>query len=246
MEDIRRNFRGIRAVYGEEGFEALQAAEVMIVGIGGVGSWLAEALCRSAVGSLVLIDSDRIELTNVNRQSHTTSKTGGLLKTEVLGERLKEINPDLKLRTLALRLSPENIDEVMADAPLYVGEAIDDVEAKAHLCSYLYKHHHEFIVSGGAGGRTDPRRLALGDLSQAKGDALIARLRYLLRRDYDFPKGGEFMNIPCTYSSEKPVYSPKDSYVSGDLPAFGACMTVTASAGLLMASWLMRRIVARD
>jgi tRNA A37 threonylcarbamoyladenosine dehydratase len=240
----RKAFRGIRAVFGETGFRALQESHVMVIGVGGIGSWLAETLCRSAVGSLTLLDSDTIECTNTNRQLHTLTSTEGLYKVDVLGQRLLDINPLLKLKVQRTRLTPENIQEKLRDCPRYVGEAIDDIDAKAYVDDFLCKRRSVFIVAGGAGGRKDPRLLDIADLAQAKGNSLIARLRTILRREYGYPKGGVKMNIPCVFSSEKPVYSAKEDYLSGDLPAFGASMAVTASAGLMMASWIISRIVA--
>jgi tRNA A37 threonylcarbamoyladenosine dehydratase len=242
--DVRKSFRGIRAVYGEEGFQKLQAAHVLVIGIGGIGSWLAESLCRSAVGALTLVDSDTIETTNTNRQLHTGVSTDGKYKTDVLAARFLDINPTLKVDTLKVRLTPSNISEVLKDCPKYVAEAIDDIESKAYVDDFLYKRGAEFIVAGGAGGRRDPTKLGIADLAFAKGNSLIARLRTILRREYGYPKGGIKMRIPCVYSCEKPVYSNKEAYVSGDLPAFGASMPVTAAAGLLMASWIIERIVA--
>lgn len=214
----------------------------MVIGLGGVGSWMCEALCRTAVGALTIIDADTIEITNANRQAHTSAATCGRYKTEVMAEHLLSINPALRLTRLNVRLTPENTATVLAGCPPFAGEAIDDIATKACIADFLYRRHTSFIVAGGAGGRTDPRRLATGDLACARGDALIARLRNILRKDYGFPKGGEKMHIYCTYSSEKPVYSSKEAYISGDLPAFGAAMTVTASAGLLMAAWLIQKI----
>ena len=240
----RKAFRGIRAIYGEEGFRKLQNAHVLVIGVGGIGSWLAESLCRSAVGTLTLIDSDTIELTNSNRQLHTTTKTDGLYKTKVLTERFLDINPKIKINTLEVKLTPENIADVLKECPQYVAEAIDDIDAKAYVDDFLAKRKSTFIVAGGAGGRRDPRMLDIADLAAAKGNSLIARLRTILRKEYGYPKGGIKMNIPCVYTSEKPVYSEKDAYMSGDLPAFGAAMPVTASAGLMMASWIIEKIVA--
>lgn len=240
----KKSFRGIRAVYGEEGFRKLQNAHVLVIGVGGIGSWLAESLCRSAVGTLTLIDSDTIELTNSNRQLHTSTSTDGLYKTKVLAKRFLDINPNLNINTLEIKLTPENIADVLKDCPPFVAEAIDDIEAKAYVDDFLAKRKTTFIVAGGAGGRRDPRKLDIADLAAAKGNSLIARLRTILRKEYGYPKGGYKMNIPCVYTSEKPVYSEKEAYMSGDLPAFGAAMPVTASAGLMMASWIIEKIVA--
>ena len=242
MFDLNQCFRGIRALYGEEGFYKLQQSHVMVIGCGGVGSWLCEALCRSGVGSLTLIDPDTIEIGNSNRQLHTTTLTVGKFKAEVLKERLLTINPHLNINTILTTLTKENISEVLKDSPTYIADAIDDLEAKAYLIDYLFKNKKTFIVSGGAGGRVDPSKLKLDDLSNAHGDALISRLRTTLRRQYNYPKNGEKMGIICTYSDEKPTYPLQDN---SDLPKFGAAMAVTASAGLLMASWLLKKITLK-
>ncbi|MBO6259127.1 MAG: tRNA threonylcarbamoyladenosine dehydratase [Succinivibrio sp.] len=244
--DLKQMFRGIRALYGDEGFEKLQNSHVMIIGVGGVGSWLAESLCRSAVGSLTLIDFDRVEQSNSNRQLHATVDSVGLYKVDILAKRFVQINPQIKVNPIKERLTPDNIDKILKDCPPFVADAIDDIEAKAYVDSYLFHHRIEFITAGGAGGRTDPRFLKIADVAEAKGDALIARLRNLLRQHYSFPKGGAKFGFPCTYSCEKPVYSPKEGYVSGDLPAFGASMTVTATAGMLAASWILRQIIGNN
>ena len=235
-------FRGIRALYGDDGFEKLQNTHVTVIGIGGIGSWCTEALCRTGVGSLTLIDSDVIEITNLNRQLHTTVKTEGRTKTEVMKERLLELNPDLKIEIITKKLTPENIDEVLEGKCDYVCECIDDLDAKAYIANYLFQKKSTFIVAGGAGGRIDPTRLKIGDIAQAQGDALISKLRSKLRKEYGFPSNGKNFKISCTFSNEKPIYSCKESYISGDLPAFGASMSVTATAGLLISSWMINRI----
>lgn len=239
-------FRGIRAVFGENGYEKLKKAHVLVIGVGGVGSWLSESLCRSGIGELTLIDSDTIELTNSNRQMHTSTSTCGMYKVDVLAKRFLDINPEIKLHLQKVKLTPNNISEILANCPQFVAEAIDDIDAKAYTDHFLYQRKATFIVAGGAGGRRDPRLLDIADISMAKGNSLIAKLRTILRKEYGYPKGGVKMNIPCVFSSEKPVYSGKDAYLSGDLPAFGAAMPVTASAGLLMASWIIEKIVSAN
>ncbi len=236
-------FTGIRALYGEAGFNKLQQAHVLIVGVGGVGSWIAEALCRSAVGTLTLIDADTIEIKNSNRQLHTTADTLGQLKVEALAARLLRINPQLNIHTRALLLTKENIIHELADCPPFAADAIDDINAKCALINFLHQRGTCFAVSGGAGARVDPTQLHLGDMAQAHGDGLIKHVRDILRREYNFPQGGAKMGITCTYSSEKPRYSPVQST---NLPRFGASMPVTASAGLLIASYLLAQITAQD
>lgn len=128
----------------------------------------------------------------------------------------------------------------------YVCDCIDDIDAKAYVCNYLFRHHATFIEAGGAGGRRDPSKLKIGDINTANGDALISKLRARLRKNYGFQSNNKKFNISCTFSNEKPIYSSKEDYLSGDLPAFGASMSVTASAGLLISSWIINKITSKN
>ncbi len=304
QEQLER-FKGICALYGYEGFLRLQNAQVVVLGNGGVGSWIAESLCRTGVGAITLLDCDTIELSNSNRQLHTLSTTIGASKAQTLGARLCDINPYLKLKTLEVKLTRDNVAAYLAPAlgtseaeltalratPLsalptpsslaqrrlqaqyaggaapnslphnvYVAEAIDDLFAKASVVDLLHRAQVPLVTSGGAGGRIDPSRVRLGDVSTAKGDQLIKRLRTELRRNYGYPKGEEskhsgLFNICCSYSDEKPMrtnertnertaQAPETWGLTGpQLPEFGAAVTVTATAGLLLASVIIRWIV---
>ena len=243
MTDNTIRFRGIRALYGLDGFDKLQQSHVLIVGVGGIGSWAAECLCRSALGELTLIDPDIIEIGNTNRQLHTTSKTLNKNKAKTLAKRLLEINPTIKVNTIDTYLTVDNIESTLTNCPYYVIDAIDDIKAKACLVNYLYKNNKCFISAGGAGGRIDPSYLKIDDIANAKGDALISHLRNTLRREYNFPKNGRKMGVFCTYSDEKARYSDTILQEKENLPTFGASMAVTASAGLLLASYILKKIV---
>ena len=238
-------FRGIRALYGNDGFEKLQQAHVTVIGVGGIGSWATEALCRTGIGSLTLIDNDTIEITNSNRQLHTPTKTCGQYKAKVLADRLLEINPELKVEVLNIKLTPENIDEVMQGRDDFVCDCIDDIDAKAYVCNYMYHHNTVFIEAGGVVGMINFINFYILFFFFFFGDALISKLRNKLRKEYGFPSNGKKFNISCTFSNEKPIYSSKEDYISGDLPAFGASMSVTATAGLLISSWIISKITQR-
>lgn len=233
-------FCGIRALYGENGFEKLQKSHVMVIGVGGVGSWICEAMCRSGVGKLTLIDDDSIESTNSNRQLHTTTETVGRYKADVLSLRLKSINPSLDVVVKKIHLTPENIPEILKDAPQYVAEAIDELQTKAAVIDFLAKRNATFVLSGGASGRTDPMHIKMSDLAHASGDALLSNLRTILRKRYGYPRFGKKMGLLCVYSDETAKYAqnPED----GTVPRLGAAVTVTASFGLLMASYLLNII----
>ena len=240
-EENLQRFTGIRALYGEEGFARLQQAHVLVAGVGGVGSWAAEALCRSAVGRLTLVDPDVIDIKNTNRQLHTTSRTVGKSKAQVLAARLREINPEITVTVKETWLTPENLASVLDPLPLFAADAIDDIKAKCALINYLHQNKVFLVTSGGAGARVHPELLQYGDLSAAHGDGLIKHVRDILRREYNFPPEGQRMGVLCTDSPEKPVYTSKQD---ADLPHFGAAMPVTATAGLLIASLLISAIAA--
>ncbi len=236
-KDLEERFKGTIRLFGYQGFLKLQQSHVMVVGLGGVGSPCAEALCRTGVGELTLVDADVIELSNSNRQLHTLTSTLGKSKAETLALRFLDINPDLKVHPEVMMLTEDNIEDYLKDSPKYAAEAIDDIYAKAALVNYLKSHNKVFAVSGGAGGRVDPTRLHFTDICAAGGDGLIAHLRSILRSRYGYPKGGTKMGIMCTWSDEKPVYAEEDGR-----RVFGAFMGVAASAGLLTASYLIREI----
>lgn len=235
-------FKGIIALYGKEGFDKLQNSHVLVIGTGGVGSWLAEALCRTAIGKLTLIDADTIELGNSNRQLHTMTSTLGQSKVQTLANRFLDINPNLEIIVNQTYLTVNNINDNLDNSPIFIAEAIDDLKAKAYIIDYLVKNNKIFICAGGAGGRKDPGCLKIADLSECKGNALLATLRRDLRTKYGFPKQGRKMHVPCVYSDESALYSQA---LNDDitLPKFGASMAVTASCGLLMASYLIDKIV---
>lgn len=241
MDDRNKErFTGIRALHTEAGFAKLQRACVLIAGCGGVGSWIAEALCRSGVGQLILIDPDRVEIKNTNRQLHTLDNTLGRLKVEVLAERLRLINPGIDVQCRPVQLTREELSRQLDPCPHYAADAIDDIEAKCALINFLTRQQAVFVVSGGAGARLDPCRLHLADMAAAQGDGLIKHVRDILRREYNFPKGGRKFGVKCVYSDESPHYTAGDN---PELPRFGAGMPVTTTAGLIMASYLIGRIV---
>lgn len=190
---------------------------------------------------LTIIDFDTIEITNLNRQLHTTTKTVGSYKADVLSSRLLEINPEIELDVIKTQMTPDNIDEIMKNRCDYVCDCIDDIEAKAYVCNYLFKKGSTFIVSGGAGGRIDPTLLKIGDVGTANGDALISKLRTKLKKNTVLLAVAKNSKSPVLFPM-KSLYTSKEEYLSGEFPAFGASMSVTASAGLLISSWMLKQI----
>ena len=219
-EDYDRRFAGANKIYGEDNFQSFEKSHVMVIGIGGVGSWAVEALARSGVGKLTLIDMDVIVASNVNRQLPALSSTFGNEKIAVMAQRCKEINPHINIELIDDFLTPENVKEILINKPDVVLDCIDDVKAKLALILHCRFNKIPLIVSGGAGGKLDPLKIRVADLSKTEQDPMLAKLRTQLRSKGIAKKPKEKFGITCVYSLDNPF-----SNVS-------ACETVNASAGL--------------
>ena len=184
-----RRFASVARVYGEAGCQRLWQSHVVVVGIGGVGSWAAEALARSGVGCLTLIDLDHVAESNINRQVHALTSTLGAAKVEVIAQRIRDISPDVSVHPVDEFIEPgQEAQLIPADADLVI-DAIDAVAAKASLIAWCVANGKPVIACGAAGGRTDPLQLRVEDLSRTTGDALLSAVRARLRRHHGFPRG---------------------------------------------------------
>ena len=198
-----RRFDRVGRLVGDDGMRMLARAHVMIVGIGGVGSWAAEALARSGVGTLTLVDFDPVCITNFNRQIHAVEGTVGTPKTEVMAQRLRAINPEIVVHTLPVFYSAECADEVFTRRPDHVIDAIDSVGAKCHLLHYCVSRGIPVVSSYGSGGRMDPTRIEVCDLSVTQHDRLAQAVRKVLRKQHGFPAAGKgLFGIPAVHSTE--------------------------------------------
>lgn len=250
-----QRFSGIERLYGEVNARALQGMHLAVVGVGGVGSWAAEAMARSGVGELTLIDMDDVCLSNVNRQSHALTSTIGEPKIEVLAARLEQINPDLKLHLVDDFVTPGNLPDVFAKRPDGVLDAIDSIQAKTALLAWCKRQKLPLVTTGGAGGQIDPSQITVADVAKVTQDPLIAKVRSQLRRDFNFTTNPKRrFGIPCVYSTEQLRYPTGDGRVSFAKPGstdtpldcntgFGASMMVTASFGLQAAALLINRLL---
>lgn len=206
--DFDRRFGGVVRLYGEAGLAKLQAAHIVVVGIGGVGSWAAEALARNAVGTITLVDLDIISESNFNRQIHAVECNIGKDKILAMRERILSINPTCQVRLIEDFVSLQNASKMLDfhyDALL---DCVDDARAKTILASVCIAVKTPIIMSGSAGGRLDPTRIKTADLSAVTNDKLLAKVRNQLRRDYDFPKASNVkksakFGIICVYSDER-------------------------------------------
>ncbi len=235
-----RRFGGVARLYGEEGLAAFQGAHVLVAGLGGVGSWAAEALARSAVGEMTLVDFDHIAESNVNRQLHAIEGAFGQSKVQAMTERLLAINSRLKIHVVDDFLTPDNMAEYLqVTANFVVLDATDDVKMKTALAAYC-KKRIPLIICGGAGGKLDPSRIAAEDLSKTTQDPLLSKIRYNLRKEHGFtsdPK--KKFQISAIYSDE-----PRQGVASGGLACsgYGSAVTVTATFGFVAAAEALKII----
>lgn len=184
-----RRFSSVSRVYGDEGLQRLWRAHVVVIGIGGVGSWAAEALARSGVGTLTLIDLDHVAESNINRQVQALSSTVGAAKVDVMAARIREISPDIRVNTVDAFIEPGEEDALIPPDADAVIDAIDAVSAKASLIAWCVARKLPIVVCGAAGGRTDPLQLQVDDLARTQGDALLSSVRARLRKHHGFARG---------------------------------------------------------
>lgn len=258
--DFARRFGGIARLYGERALERFRAAHVCVIGVGGVGSWIVEALARSAVGHLTLIDLDNVAESNINRQIQALSSTIGQPKIEALRDRIAQINPYCKVTLVEDFIDPDNLVQMIEGkapgAPRfdYVVDAIDSVKAKAALIAYCRAQALPLIVIGGAGGQVDPTRIEVRDLGRTEQEPLLKKVRKLLRAEYGFSRGEkQNYGIDAVFSME-PLRYPEaqdacetGSSVSGlNCAGFGSSMVVTASFGMIAAGHLLRKMAEAE
>ena len=206
-DEYERRFAGVEKIYGEDAFRQYEHSHVMVIGIGGVGSWAVEALARTGIAELTLIDMDVIAASNINRQLPAMSSTLGREKVEVMAERCYAINPRIKINVVDDYLTPENVKELLANVPDVVLDCIDDVKAKLALMLHCRFNKIPLIVSGGAGGKLDPLKIRVADLSKTEQDPMLAKLRSQLRAKGICKKSKEKFGITCVYSIDNPFSS---------------------------------------
>ena len=249
VDNYEQRFGGIGRLYTPEGLAKLRQSHVCVIGIGGVGSWAVEALARTGIGKITMIDMDDICVTNINRQIHAMTGTVTQLKTEVMKERVEKINPECVVEIIDDFITPENISEYLNRGYDYVLDAIDSVRTKAALIAYCKRNKIKLITTGGAGGQTDPSQIQIADLSKTIQDPLVARVRSLLRKEYNFSqKPKHKFGIDCVFSTQ-PLIFPKmgeGCEVSATMncaTGFGAVTMVTATFGFFAVSRLVDKLL---
>ena len=256
MPDFEDRFGGIAKVLGGAGLERLRFAHVCVVGVGGVGSWAAEALARSGVGELTLVDLDDVCVSNLNRQLPALTSTVGQPKAAVLAARLADINPAIEVHTCIEFFTPENAEHLLAPRFAAVLDAIDSPSLKARLIAAGRERGLRVVTTGGAGGRRDPTRIRVADLAETSRDPLLAQVRSLLRQHHAFPRDGSLFGVDCVFSSEPLHYpeAPAGSDAAGGAAEtmepgrsacerrYGAVSFVTGAFGFAAAAQVVARV----
>ncbi|MGX4643358.1 tRNA cyclic N6-threonylcarbamoyladenosine(37) synthase TcdA [Massilia sp. SYSU DXS3249] len=249
--DFGRRFGGIARLYGERALERFRTAHVCVIGVGGVGSWIVEALARSAIGHLTLIDLDNVAESNINRQIQALTSTIGQPKIEALRDRIAQINPFCKVTLVEDFIDPDNLVQMIEGKGFdYVVDAIDSVKAKAALIAYCRDKALPLVVIGGAGGQLDPTKIEVRDLARTEQEPLLKKVRKLLRAQYGFSRGEKqkyhidavFSMEPLRYPEEGDACEIGSSVTGLNCAGFGSSMVVTASFGMIAAGHLLRKM----
>ena len=245
-----RRFGGLDRLYGVSGAARIRAAHVVVVGVGGVGSWAVEALARSGVGRLTLIDLDNIAESNINRQIHALDDTLGMAKVEAMRQRIAHINPDCVVTCIEDFVEPSNWPSILNGAEVdAVIDACDQVKAKTAMAAWALKQRVLFITVGAAGGKRLAHKVDIDDLANTSHDPLLAKLRYNLRREHGAARDGKKMGISCVFSREAVAPPDASCDVQGDgslnCSGYGSVVSVTATFGQCAAGWVFDQISSR-
>lgn len=264
LPDRARRFGGVERLYGPQALERFEHAHVAVIGIGGVGSWVVEALARSAIGHLTLIDLDNVAESNTNRQIHALDGNYGKAKVTAMAERITQIDPACRVTQIEDFIELDNMDRLLGGGFDFVVDAIDSVRTKVALIAWCVAHKQPLITVGGAGGQLDPTRLRIDDLALTIQDPLLSKVRAQLRKEHGFARGPKArFKVPAVYSDEPLIY-PAAATAAGneesgqdgtDAPArgpvglncagFGSSVCVTAPFGFAAASHVLRVLAAQ-
>lgn len=245
--DATRRFGGLGRLYGAAGAARIRAAHVMVVGVGGVGSWAVEALARSGVGHITMVDMDHVSESNINRQVHATQQTLGQSKIAAMQDRITLIHPECMISCVDDFVSPENWLSVVPNDVDVVIDACDQVHAKVAMAAWAMRSKKMFISVGAAGGKRLAHLVDIDDLSKTTHDPLLAQLRYRLRKEHSAAKEGRKIGINCIYSKEA-VMQPKavQGTCSTDntlnCHGYGSVVSVTATFGQCAAGWALDKL----
>lgn len=245
--DLQRRFGGLERLYGRDGAARIRGAHVAVIGVGGVGSWAAEALARSGVGSLTLIDLDNVAESNVNRQIHALTDTLGKAKVEAMRERIAQINSACVVHCIEDFVEPENWPQILPAGVDAVIDACDQVKAKLAMAQWARRNKRMLMTVGAAGGKRLAHKVEVDDLSQVTHDPLLAQLRYRLRKEFNAPRDGKKMGVVTVFSRETVMQPDASCQMSGadgtlNCSGYGSVVSVTATFGMCAVGWVLDEI----
>ncbi|MDM0016995.1 tRNA threonylcarbamoyladenosine dehydratase [Variovorax saccharolyticus] len=250
--DLARRFGGLERLYGVPGAAHIRDAHVLVAGIGGVGSWAVEALARSGVGRLTLVDLDHIAESNINRQIHALDTTVGQAKVEAMRDRIAHINPACRVLAIDDFVEPDNWQALLEQAEGTNGpvtavlDACDQVKAKLAMAAWARSTGAGFVTVGAAGGKRLAHKVEIDDLSLVTHDPLLAQLRQRLRKTHGAPREGRKIGVACVFSRESVAPPDASCAIEGDgslnCHGYGSVVSVTATFGQCAAGWLLDRI----
>lgn len=245
--DLQRRFSGLERLYGVAGAARIRAAHVAVIGIGGVGSWAAEALARSGVGRLTLVDLDHVAESNINRQIHALDSTVGQAKVVAMRERIAQINPACVVNGIEEFVEPANWPQILPAGVDAVIDACDQIKAKTAMAAWARQTRALFVSVGAAGGKRLAHKVDVDDLAHTTHDPLLAQVRYRLRKEHGAPREGKTMGVACVFSRE--AVAPPDPSCSIDSAdgslnchGYGSVVSVTATFGQCAAGWLLDKL----
>jgi tRNA A37 threonylcarbamoyladenosine dehydratase len=253
-DDFHQRFSGLARLYGADGLERLRAAHVCVIGVGGVGSWTVEALARSGLGGLTLIDLDDVCVTNVNRQLPAVDGTFGRPKIDVLAERVRLIHPGCRVERRATFFTPATAAELLAPGYDFVIDATDRLANKCAIITGCRERGIPVLTVGGAGGRRDGTAVRVCDLSHSIQDELLRQVRRKLRREFAYPRDPQAdFGVSCVFSPEPPIFpwadgtcatepEPESSLTLDCATGFGTATFITGAFGFAAAGEVVRRL----
>jgi len=246
--ELERRFGGLARLYGVQGAERIRQAHVAVVGIGGVGSWAAEALARSGVGQLTLIDLDHVAESNINRQIHALTGTVGQAKVLAMRDRIAQIHPGCTVHCVDDFATPENWPGLLPHRVDAVIDACDQVKAKTAIAAWAQAAGLLHIAVGAAGGKRHAHKVDIDDLAQTTHDPLLAQVRYRLRKHHRAARDGKKMGVTCVFSREAVAAPDASCNIEGDgtlnCHGYGSVVTVTGTFGQCAAGWVLDQLAA--
>lgn len=252
--NYERRFGGVERLYGQKALQKFKQSHIVVIGIGGVGSWVVEALARNAIGKITMIDMDIVAESNINRQLPALSSTIGCDKTEVMAKRVHDINAECEVNIIDDFITQDNIQDLIKVDANYIIDCIDSSRIKAALIAWSKQKKIKIVTLGGAGGQIDPTLIKISDLSRTEYDPLLSKTRKLLRQNYNFSSNTKRrFSIPCVYSTEHLNYPSFDGSISKQKPqeqssglncagGIGSSVMVTATFGFIAVSHVLKKI----